>query len=487
MLMMRRHEKDFMLRRTARYGDDMKKRVAEFTAGLAGAAAIPPAAKDDITQKLANYQRDFFEWMAAALVLAGEQKAMSDSYATIEPVIAAAQTVVEKVRHDSEAADADSRQNTKLRMQIAIMLISLGVGLLAWMIGRAVSRPLSAMTGAMRKLAEGDFDVVLPGLGRKDEIGDMAGAVETFKLKAVEKAERDAQEREAATQAAASARKAEMCRLADSFEQTVGGVVQTVSAASTQLETAASSLRNTAEIDAAAHRRGRGGVRAGLLQRPDRRGRDRGDERLGIGDRPPGAGVRQDRRRGGQAGAADGSAHQRAVPGRPAHRRRGQADHGDRRADQSARPQCHHRGGARGRSRSRLRGGRLRGQGARRPDRQGDRGDRHADRRDAVRDAGAVGAIKGIAGTIGRVSEIAAAIAAAVEEQGAVNAEISRNVQQAARGTAQVASNIGDVNRGASETGSASTQVLSSAQSLSGESTRLKAEVGKFLATVRAA
>jgi methyl-accepting chemotaxis protein len=99
----------------------------------------------------------------------------------------------------------------------------------------------------------------------------------------------------------------------------------------------------------------------------------------------------------------------------------------------------------------------------------------------------AVGAIKGIAGTIGRVSEIAAAIAAAVEEQGAVNAEISRNVQQAARGTAQVASNIGDVNRGASETGSASTQVLSSAQSLSGESTRLKAEVGKFLATVRAA
>ena len=65
----------------------------------------------------------------------------------------------------------------------------------------------------------------------------------------------------------------------------------------------------------------------------------------------------------------------------------------------------------------------------------------------------AVGAIKGIAGTIGRISEIAAAIAAAVEEQGAVNAEISRNVQQAARGTAQVASNIGDVNRGASETG----------------------------------
>jgi len=60
-------------------------------------------------------------------------------------------------------------------------------------------------------------------------------------------------------------------------------------------------------------------------------------------------------------------------------------------------------------------------------------------------------------------------------------------VQQAARGTAQVATNITDVNRGASETGSASTQVLSSAQSLSGESNRLKTEVERFLATVRAA
>ena len=109
MLMMRRHEKDFMLRRNAKYGDDIKKRVAEFTAGLAGAAAIPSAAKDDITQKLANYQRDFFEWMAAAMRARNEQKAMSDGYARIEPVIARAQTAVDKVRDDSEAADADSR------------------------------------------------------------------------------------------------------------------------------------------------------------------------------------------------------------------------------------------------------------------------------------------------------------------------------------------------------------------------------------------
>ena len=98
-----------------------------------------------------------------------------------------------------------------------------------------------------------------------------------------------------------------------------------------------------------------------------------------------------------------------------------------------------------------------------------------------------VAAIKEIGGTIGRISQIAATIAAAVEEQGAATQEISRNVQEAAKGTAQVATNIVSVNRGAGETGSASTQVLASAQSLSSESNHLKVEVQKFLATVRAA
>jgi methyl-accepting chemotaxis protein len=98
-----------------------------------------------------------------------------------------------------------------------------------------------------------------------------------------------------------------------------------------------------------------------------------------------------------------------------------------------------------------------------------------------------VSAIREISGTIKKLSEISSTIAAAVEEQGAATQEISRNVQQAAQGTQQVSVNITDVQRGASETGSASSKVLSAAQSLSGDSNRLKLEVGKFLNTVRAA
>ena len=98
-----------------------------------------------------------------------------------------------------------------------------------------------------------------------------------------------------------------------------------------------------------------------------------------------------------------------------------------------------------------------------------------------------VTSIKGIGNTIGRMSEIASAIAAAEEEQGAATQEIARNVQQAANGTKQVSSSIVDVQTGTADTGSASAQVLSAAQLLSQDSERLKFEVGKFLNTVRAA
>jgi len=101
--------------------------------------------------------------------------------------------------------------------------------------------------------------------------------------------------------------------------------------------------------------------------------------------------------------------------------------------------------------------------------------------------AESVAAIKEIGSTISRISEISSTIATTVREQGDATREIAHNVGEVAKGTAEVATNITDVNRGASKTGSASVQVLSSAQSLANESKRLKAEVGKFIDTVRAA
>jgi len=98
-----------------------------------------------------------------------------------------------------------------------------------------------------------------------------------------------------------------------------------------------------------------------------------------------------------------------------------------------------------------------------------------------------VQAIQGIAGTIGTMNEIASAIAAAVEEQGAATQEIARNVQGAALGTSQVSSSILGVNEAAAQTGSASEQVFTAADELSKQAEILRADVDNFLAKIRAA
>ncbi len=89
---------------------------------------------------------------------------------------------------------------------------------------------------------------MLPGLGRKDEIGEMASAVEEFKLQAVAKAEREASQREHQKKASEAARRAEFHRFADEFETTVGGIVSNVSSSARQLESSASTLTRTVEM-----------------------------------------------------------------------------------------------------------------------------------------------------------------------------------------------------------------------------------------------
>src|SRR5664280_1461410 len=99
----------------------------------------------------------------------------------------------------------------------------------------------------------------------------------------------------------------------------------------------------------------------------------------------------------------------------------------------------------------------------------------------------AVGSIKMISSTIGKISEITSAISAAIEEQGAATQEISGNIQRTASGTSQVAGTIAEVSHGANQTGAASSQLLSSAKQLSDSTTSLQAEIDGFLKSIAAA
>jgi methyl-accepting chemotaxis protein len=93
------------------------------------------------------------------------------------------------------AAELHSQALWSLIAQLFLMVCAIaGVAAMMWVVSARVSNPLQQLSAAMRKLAGGDFDVVLPGLERKDEIGAMANAVEEFKVLSADKAHQETEE-----------------------------------------------------------------------------------------------------------------------------------------------------------------------------------------------------------------------------------------------------------------------------------------------------
>ncbi|MFL9824121.1 methyl-accepting chemotaxis protein [Rhodoplanes sp. SY1] len=376
-----------------------------------------------------------------------------------------------------------------VRTTYTIVGIGVAAGvLLAFAVAQfGISRPITRLADGMRRLAEGDFGVVLAGVGRKDEVGEIADAVEAFKIKAAEKARLEAEEKAEQDRIAAARRKADMVALADGFERAVGDIVKTVSSASTELEAAAGTLTRTAESTqglsatvAAASEQASANVQS-VASATNEMSSSVGEigRQVQEATRIASDAVRQAEKTDGQITELSQAANRigdvvklitaiaeqtnlLALNATIEAARAGEAGKGFAVVAQEVKA--------------------LAAQTAKAT---GDIGAQISGMQSATQVS--VGAIKEIGGTIGRIAEISAAIAAAVEEQGAATHEIARNVQQAAAGTTQVAANITEVNRGAGETGSASSQVLASAQSLAHESARLRVEVDRFLVGVRAA
>jgi methyl-accepting chemotaxis protein len=381
--------------------------------------------------------------------------------------------------------DAQAWTSTQHSLMAAglVLLITLAV---STFMARGITKPLIRMTVAMKALADGRLDIEVPGIGRHDEVGEMADAVEVFKTNAIARQRLEAEQNERDVRAAAQ-RKADTNRLADDFEGAVGQIIETVSSASTELEASAGTLTATAErseklatVVAAASEEASTNVQSvasateEMASSVNEIGRQV-HESARIANEAVDQARKTNDRVGELAKAAArigdvvelintiaGQTNLLALNATIEAARAGEAGRGFAVVASEVKALAEQTAKATGEIGQQITGIQA-----------------------ATQDS--VAAIKEIGETIGRMSEISSTIASAVEEQGAATQEISRNVQQAARGTTQVSSNITDVQRGASDTGLASAQVLSAAQSLSRESTQLKLEVGKFLNSVRAA
>jgi methyl-accepting chemotaxis protein len=376
-------------------------------------------------------------------------------------------------------------QAARVECAIAAATLSLaGAGMV--LIGRTISRPMAAITADMGKLAAGDLTVAVRFIGQPNEFGRLAAALQVFKDNA-QAVLRLRAEQETAKAAAEAERRAAMLALADGFESTVSGVTQAVSNAAASLQLAAETLTASAANSAA--QAGAANTAAGQAS----------------------ANVNTVAAATEELSASIAEISQQVLRSSTLAKQTEEAAHGAREEVGRLTEAGQRIGTVLGLIRSIAGQTNLLALNATiEAARAGDAGKGFAVVASEVKTLAAEVAratgeialsvdgmrevtgrtadgIALIAEAIARVSETASVIAAAVVQQGAATQDISNNVQQAAAGTSEVSANISGVDAAMADTRQAADEVMTASKTLSVNADELRARVGSFLASVRAA
>ncbi|CAO3354348.1 methyl-accepting chemotaxis protein [Azospirillum melinis] len=384
---------------------------------------------------------------------------------------------------DTVRADVDSLKLVVVAGGLIGLAACLGTAI---MMARGVTRPLSSMTDAMHRLADGDTTVIVPAEGRADEIGAMASALVVFKGNAIEKRRLEEEQRNADLRAEEERIRA-MRQLADRLEQRIGGILRTVAGEARVLQQAAKMMTDTAdqtnlrsEAVAAATQQTSASVET-VAAAAEELSASVGEigrqvsQSTGIAEEAVERARHANAKVDGLAAAArqvgdvvqliNSIASQTnllALNATIEAARAGEAGKGFAVVASEVKNLANQTAKATEEISAQI---------------------------TAIQAATgeAVSDIQGITRVIESMNEIASGIAGAVSQQAAATGEIARNAQQASTGTRDVNHNITGVSAAAGETGTAAKNVLNASTTLSQEAVAMERQLAEFLSQLRAA